>query len=398
MTVREQMRYWGIGSLIFILLLWLLADALLPFVLGAAIAYLTDPLADWLEARGLSRLLATVLITLASIGTAIVGVLLVLPLLVDQIRDLVSATPGYVDEARHVVARLLPEIETEGSFLNTAIANLKQNAQSWSIELLQKAWSGGLALVNFVTVALVTPVVAFYLLMDWDRMVEGIDDYLPRQHQREIHYIVRELDRVLAGFVRGQLTVCMILGTLYAVALLAVGLNFGLLIGVFAGLISFIPFVGSILGGLLSIGVATAQFWDEPVWILTVAAIFVVGQAIEGNFLTPKLVGDKVGLHPVWLMFALSGFGVTFGFVGLLVAVPAAAAIGVVGRYIAERYKSGRLYHGPEGLWTAGEDMLEDVPEDLSGELPEHLPEDLPEDLSGQDHQNRVRGPERGDA
>jgi predicted PurR-regulated permease PerM len=151
---------------------------------------------------------------------------------------------------------------------------------------------------------------------------------------------------VLAGFVRGQMTVCLILGTFYAVALMLVGLNFGLLIGLFAGLISFIPFVGSIVGGALSIGVALAQFWGEWVWIGAVAAIFVAGQAIEGNFLTPKLVGDKVGLHPVWLMFALSAFGVVFGFVGLLVAVPAAAAIGVIGRFTLEQYRAGPLYHG----------------------------------------------------
>lgn len=354
MTVREQFQYWGAGLLVLILLLWLLADALLPFVLGAAIAYLTDPLADWLEAHGFSRVLATALITVLSIGTVIVAVLLVLPLLIDQIRDLVAAAPGYVDKARLLVSRLVPEIETEGSFLYTALANLKENAQRWSVGLLQQAWSGGLAVVSFLAVLFVTPVVAFYLLMDWDRMVAGIDDYLPREHRGEIHYIAKELDRVVSGFVRGQLTVCSFLGAFYAIALLVVGLQFGLLIGLFAGLISFIPFVGSIVGGLLSIGVAAAQFWQDPVWILVVAAIFGAGQAIEGNVLTPLLVGDKVGLHPVWLMFSLSAFGVLFGFVGLLVAVPAAAMIGVVGRYMLGRYKTGRLYQGSEA-WRGEE-------------------------------------------
>jgi len=183
-------------------------------------------------------------------------------------------------------------------------------------------------------------------LMDWDRMVAGIDDYLPRQHRDSIHIIARELDRVLAGFVRGQLTVCLIIGTFYAIALMVVGLNFGLLIGVFAGLISFIPFVGSIMGGLASLGVAAVQFWDDPVWIGVVGVIFALGQVAEGNFLTPKLVGNRVGLHPVWLLFALSGFGAVFGFVGLLVAVPAAAGIGVVGRFLLGQYKGGRLYQG----------------------------------------------------
>ena len=353
MTVQEQVRYWGIGLAVFVLLLWLLADALLPFVLGAAIAYLTDPWADWLEEHGLSRVLATVVITVVSVGTVVLGILLVVPLMVDQVQQVVDRMPAYVDQGRALMVQWLPEAETEGSFLNTALTNLRENAQSWSVSVLQKVGSFGIAVVNLVAVLLVTPVVAFYLLMDWDDMVEGIDDYLPRQHRDEIRFLASELDRVLSGFVRGQMTVCVILGIFYAVALMAIGLNFGLLIGVFAGLISFIPFVGSILGGLLSIGVAAAQFWNDPIWIAVVAVIFAIGQAAEGNFLTPKLVGDKVGLHPVWLMFALSAFGVVFGFVGLLVAVPCAAAIGVLGRYSANHYKGGRLYRGSREWETA---------------------------------------------
>ncbi|MEM7056732.1 MAG: AI-2E family transporter [Pseudomonadota bacterium] len=346
MTVNEQMRYWGFGLLAFSLALWFLADALLPFMLGMAIAYLTDPTADWLEAKGLSRVLATVVITVVSLGTIVLGLLLVIPIMADQVQDLIRKAPGYVDQVRNLAARWLPDLQAEGTFLNTAAANLKENAQAWSGEFLQRVWSGGIALVNFMAVLLVTPVVSFYLLMDWDKLVEAIDDYLPREHRDTIHYLVKDLDRVLSGFVRGQLTVCMILGAFYAAALMIVGVNFGLLIGVFAGLISFIPFVGSIVGGLLSVGVAAVQFWDDPVWIGAVLLIFVIGQAIEGNFLTPKLVGDKVGLHPVWLMFALSAFGVVFGFVGLLVAVPAAAAIGVAARFFAAQYKEGRLYQG----------------------------------------------------
>ena len=184
MTVREQVGYWGIGLAVFVVLLWALADALLPFVLAAAIAYLTDPLADWLEAHGLSRVLATVVITVVSLGAIVVGILLVVPLLIEQIRQLVTYAPIYVDDARALMAHWLPEIQTEGSFLNRALANLRENAQSWSVSLLQKIWSGSIALVNFLAVVLVTPVVAFYLLMDWDRMVAGIDDYLSQSISR----------------------------------------------------------------------------------------------------------------------------------------------------------------------------------------------------------------------
>lgn len=340
------MRWWGVGLALFIALLWLLSDALLPFVLGAAIAYLTDPLADWLETHGLGRVLATVVITLGSIGIIALAILLLVPQLVDQLRQLIDVVPVWLDRARELLTAWISEVPDEGTLLNRALGDLRDAAQSWGGEVLRRVWSGGLAVVNFLAVILVTPVVAFYLLMDWDRLVAAIDDYLPRQHRPTIHRIAGDLDRVLAGFVRGQMTVCFVLGTFYAVALMVVGLNFGLLIGVFAGLISFIPFVGSIVGGALSIGVALAQFWGDWLWIAVVALIFVGGQAIEGNFLTPKLVGDKIGLHPVWLMFALSAFGVVFGFVGLLVAVPAAAAIGVIGRFVLEQYKDGPLYRG----------------------------------------------------
>ena len=357
MSVNEQLRWWGAGLVLLVVLLWLLSDALLPFVLGAAIAYLTDPLADWLERHGLGRVWATVVITLASLGIVVLGILLVVPLLVEQFRQVVAVVPVWIERAREVMIVWLPEAQDEGTLLNQALADLRDNAQTWSVEVLRRVWSGGIAVVNFLAVVLVTPVVAFYLLMDWDHLVRGIDDYLPRPHRATIHRIARDLDRVLAGFVRGQMTVCLILGTLYALALTAVGLHFGLLIGAFAGLISFIPFVGSILGGALSVGVALVQFWGDWVWIGVVALIFVGGQAIEGNFLTPKLVGDKVGLHPVWLMFALSAFGVVFGFVGLLVAVPAAAAIGVIGRFVLEQYKGGPLYHG-----TADPETLREAP------------------------------------
>jgi predicted PurR-regulated permease PerM len=208
--------------------------------------------------------------------------------------------------------------------------------------------------VDFVALIVITPVVAFYLLYDWDRMIASIDDWLPREHRDTIHSLARELDGVLAGFVRGQLSVCAILGSYYAVSLSLIGLSFGFLIGAFAGMISFIPFVGSIFGGILSIGVAVVQFWDQPHLIAAVAAVFVAGQVTEGNFLTPKLVGGHVGLHPVWLMFALSAFGSLFGFAGMLVALPAAAAIGVIGRFGLARYKEGSLYRGGQAWRESG--------------------------------------------
>jgi predicted PurR-regulated permease PerM len=190
------------------------------------------------------------------------------------------------------------------------------------------------------------PVVAFYLLYDWDRMVGEIDTLLPRDYAPVIRKLAADIDRTLASFVRGMGTVCLILGTFYAVALMLVGLQFGLVVGAVAGLITFIPYLGSLLGGGLAIGLALFQFWGDWVSIALVAGIFVLGQVVEGNFLTPKLVGNSVGLHPVWLIFALAAFGALFGFVGLLVAVPVAAAIGVLARFAISQYKDSRLYRG----------------------------------------------------
>ena len=346
MTQGQQIRWWAAGFAIFVLALWLLSGALLPFVLGAAIAYLTDPLADRLERMGLSRTIATVLVTVAALALALLALLLILPVLIGQVQNAIAAAPGYAERLRDLASAWLPSLADPGSPVHGALEALRERAQGWSLTVLKGLWSGGLALIDFVSLVVITPVVAFYLLLDWDRMVTWIDDCLPREHIDTIRGLMRELDRVLAGFVRGQLSVCAILGAFYAVSLTLIGLEFGVLIGAFAGFVSFIPFVGSILGGALAIGIAVAQFWGNPALIGAVAAVFVCGQMAEGHILTPKFIGSKVGLHPVWLIFALSAFGSLFGSVGLLVAVPAAAGIGVFGRFALGRYKGGRLYRG----------------------------------------------------
>jgi predicted PurR-regulated permease PerM len=192
----------------------------------------------------------------------------------------------------------------------------------------------------------VTPVVAFYLIYDWHRMIRSVDGWTPVQHRETVRELAREVDAAIAGFLRGQTAVCLILGSFYAVALTLTGLNFGLLIGLIAGLITFIPYVGSMTGLVLSLGVAVAQFWPAYGSILIVLGIFLVGQFVEGNVLAPKLVGESVGIHPVWLIFALLAFGYLFGFVGLLVAVPLAATIGVLTRFALRHYRQSSLYTG----------------------------------------------------
>jgi predicted PurR-regulated permease PerM len=184
------------------------------------------------------------------------------------------------------------------------------------------------------------------MLLDWHHMVDKIDSWLPRHQQKTIRGLAREIDGAIAGFIRGQALVSLILGTFYGIALTAIGLNFGLLIGFAAGLLNFIPYLGSTTGLLLAGGVAFAQFWPEWMWVIVVIGIFFFGQFIEGNFLQPKLVGDRVGLHPVWLIFALFAFGYLLGFVGVLVAVPLAAATGVLVRFALRQNLASPLYTG----------------------------------------------------
>lgn len=357
MTVREQAGWWGAGLLAFIAILWVFAEALTPFLLGAAIAYFADPLADKLEARGLNRAVATTIITLLAMLMALGALIVMIPLVIDQVQLAVKATPGLIGDLKGVyegrIAPLVGDLGFEGDLLGEALARAQEQLQAISGAVLSSAWSVGMAGIEALSLIVITPVVAFYLLLDWDRLIARLDDLTPREHTETVRELARRVDAVLAGFVRGQLTVCLILGGFYALGLILVQLPFGLLIGLAAGLISFIPFVGAILGGAMSVGVALVHFWDDPVRILIVAAIFGAGQAIEGNVLSPKLVGGSVGLHPVWLMFALSAFGLLFGFAGLLVAVPAAAVIGVFLRFFIDRYKQSRLYLGPGGTGDA---------------------------------------------
>ncbi|MEL6677145.1 MAG: AI-2E family transporter [Pseudomonadota bacterium] len=348
LSTSEQIRYWGIGLILLIAFLWFVGDTLLPFIVGAALAYFLDPVADRLERMGCSRIFATVVITLGLILLMILSLLVLIPLLANEVQRLVETLPQFVAGARRTLETQFPNMLEEGSPIRRAMEEATATLQSRGLDLINQVLAGGMAVVDFLILLVVSPVVAFYLLVDWDRMIAVIDGWLPREHAPVIRRLAGQVDGVLAGFVRGQLTVCAILGVFYAIALTIVGLQFGLIIGLFAGLVSFIPFVGSILGGTLSVGVALFQFWGDPVWIVAVAGIFLIGQAVEGNFLTPKLVGGSVGLHPVWLMFALAAFGALLGFTGMLIAVPVAATIGVMLRFALNQYLSSSLYRGPE--------------------------------------------------
>jgi predicted PurR-regulated permease PerM len=346
LPVRQQVTYWGAAAVALGVVLWLLGDVILPFLLGGAIAYFLDPVADRLQRMGLSRVLSTVVIFILLILVVVVAGLIVIPTLIQQATDLVQLAPQIFEQLRGWLTAQFPDLMDEGSPLRSSLATVGQTIQARGAELLQGLLSSAAGVLNVIVFLVVVPVVAFYMLLDWDRMVARIDELLPRDHAPVIRRLAREIDSTLASFVRGQGTVCLVLGTFYAVALMVIGLQFGLVVGLVAGLLTFIPYVGALVGGVLAIGLALFQFWGDWWWILAVAIVFQVGQVVEGNILTPNLVGSSVGLHPVWLIFALSAFGALFGFVGLLVAVPVAAAIGVLVRYAVERYREGRLYRG----------------------------------------------------
>ena len=346
LPVREQAKYWGVATAALVVMLWLLGDVILPFLLGAAIAYALDPLADWLQRLGLARVWATVVITLLTIVVFVVLILLVVPTLVSQATALANAAPEIVQNLQLFLIERFPSFIEEDSILRRSLSDLGETVRARGGELVQGVLVSVGSVVNALVLLIIVPVVAFYLLLDWDHMVARIDGLLPREHAPTIRHLAREIDDTLAGFIRGQGTVCLILGTYYAVALMAVGLQFGLVVGFIGGLLTFIPYVGAIVGGVLSIGLALFEFWGDWIWIVAVWAIFQSGQFVEGNILTPKLVGDSVGLHPVWLIFALSAFGALFGFVGLLVAVPFAAVLGVLARFGLQQYRQSTLYTG----------------------------------------------------
>ncbi len=343
--------FWGAAAIVSVLFLIVFSSILLPFVAGIVLAYFLDPVADRLERLGLSRLMATIVILIGFVMFLVLLIIVVVPLLSTQLADFANDVPSYIANLQSLITEFDPEwlrenFGVEPAALKEGLSGLLSQGAGFVTSLLPSLWNSGKAIIDVVGLFVVTPVVAFYMLLDWDRMVATVDRCVPRNHVHTVRQLARDVNHATAGFVRGQGTLCLILGAMYAIGLTVVGLNFGLLIGLFAGLISFIPYVGSLVGLVLSVGVAFVQFWPDWMMVAAVAAIFFGGQFIEGNILQPKLVGSSVGLHPVWLMFALFAFGSLFGFVGLLLAVPAAAAVGVLVRFAVSRYLASPLYTG----------------------------------------------------
>ena len=351
MRIERQVVFWIAAAAAFLFALSVLKDVLLPFIAGIVIAYSLSPLADRLTASGLNRTAASALLVILGAAVLITAGVLLLPLIAEQAGQLAAALPANAERLYGLTGTLLhdkfgvvlPAFKAGLSQTGDALAGNWAWLANW---LASSVWSGGRALFNFVSLALVTPLVVFYLLVDWHPMLAKIDGWLPRDHAGKIRELATEVNDAIAAFVRGQGAVCIVLGALYAVALTLIGLNYGLLVGLLTGVLTFIPFVGWALGFIVSAALAVVQFWPDATPLAMVAGVFLAGQALDAAVLSPKIVGSKIGLHPVWLIFALLVFSYLFGFVGVLVAVPVAAAIAVLVRFGLGLYLDSEFFHG----------------------------------------------------
>lgn len=346
---RNQILFWtGTFALLF-LFVWLFKSILLPFILGIVVAYLLNPIVNALGRYGLRRNIAA----LAILGCFILVILalsaLAVPVLYREISSLAQDLPDIYDR---IMAYLEPYMARAQDILgqngSSALSVLQENAKSAlgaGKTILSGLAAGGAVLTSLVTVLVIMPIVAYFMMEEWPDILRRVRDLMPRQHEGTILDLLAKMDRKIAGFIRGQLTVAFILGLSYAVALSIAGLNYGFLIGIMAGLFSIIPMVGSTLGLLVAVLVAWLQAGDIT-FVAIVAGIFLLGQVIEGNFLSPKLIGDSVGLHPLWVFFSLMAGGALLGIVGMLISVPVAAVISVLAAFLIEQYKQSAYYLG----------------------------------------------------
>jgi predicted PurR-regulated permease PerM len=358
MTRRQQVTtFWVAALVLLIVLLVMFRQILLPFVAGAAIAYALDPVADWFVRRlGVRRVWAALLIlAILTLVFAAIAVLL-FPLLLNQLIDFTKRLPLYVVRLQELFGPALDSdwarfLGIDPQSIRTSLTAFIGSGAELTATLIGSIWTGGRAIVDILSLLVVTPFVAFYLLRDWDQMLARIDRLLPLDQADEIRGLALEIDRNVAAFVRRQLLVGFLLGIIYAAGLVGIGLNYGLLIGLASGILSVIPYLGFTIGLVLAIAIALVQFWPNWIWVAATVLVFLVGTSIEGYILQPRLIGRSVGLPPVWLIFSFFAFGLLFGFAGLLIAIPAAAAIGVLLRFAIERYRASPLFrgNGPSG-------------------------------------------------
>jgi predicted PurR-regulated permease PerM len=351
MRIERQLAFWLATLALLVLAIAVLKDILLPFVAAIVLAYFLNPLADKLQDRGIGRIwAATIIVGLMALLVGL-AVMLLGPLLFEQLRQLITALPGDLErlsQTAEAFARswLGPNFPAFKASLDRTVADVSQNWTGTVATIVASMWSRGLALVNFLSLLLITPVVTFYVLVDWHPMLTRLDATLPRDHAATIRRLAGEINDAVAAFIRGQGAICLILGIGYAIGLSWAGIDYGLLLGLTTGLLAFIPIIGWLVGLLLSSVFAIVQFWPQLTPLFKVICVLAAGIALDTAVLSPRLVGQKIGLHPVWLIFALFVFSYLFGLVGTLVAVPLAAAIGVLVRFAVKVYLASSVYKG----------------------------------------------------
>lgn len=351
MTLQSQVIFWLALGLLAIIAILTLQSVMLPFVIGIVIAYAFNPLADKLDRIGLPRVLAAALVVALFLALVTAFFVFVVPLLVKQLQQLITTLPSEAQRLRGVLEgwaekQLGDNFPAFQNMLDGAISDFSGNWTTIASFVAQSIWTQGQSVVSFLAILLIAPVVLFYVLVDWNGMVKRIDSWLPRAHAPKVRAIASDIDNAISAFIRGQGLVCLILGVYYTVALSFAGLEYGLLVGVLTGILSFVPFVGWALGLISSVVLALVQTWPDLTLLVLVLAIFAGSQALDAAFLSPKIVGSRIGLHPVWLIFALMTFSYLFGIVGTLVAVPLAAATGVLVRHSLQSYLESEIYRG----------------------------------------------------
>lgn len=354
MQFRFHLLFWFAVLAAFLGFVFLFQSILTPFIVGIAVAYLLNPTLNKMAAGGLSRSLSAIFILTLFFAFVIAIIAVTAPLIVRETMQISENLPTYIerliDLAQPYINRAQWWIGQQTDIdLKAMVSGQSGPALNAGNAILGKIAAGGQALGNFagalVMLAVIAPLVAYFMMKEWPAILKWGEGLLPRQHKETITDLLSRINTKIAGFVRGQITVALVLAFGYALALSLLGLKYGFLIGFGAGLISIIPMVGSTLGLIVSAGVAWLQAGDW-VFLAQVVGVFIAGQIIEGNFLTPKLVGESVGMHPLWVFFAVLAGGSLFGIVGMLLAVPVAAAIGVLAAFGVGRYKESDLYKG----------------------------------------------------
>ena len=353
MTAARLPVFWPLFAVVVGVIFYELRDALVPFAAAFFIAYALDPLVGRIQSMGVSRLIATAIVTGFLFLVILILFLVGIPFLIDQGLAFASKAPAIAERLRLMIlasplteqVRGLVDMQSALGQLSTLMGSAGDGVASVARSLL----SGGRAFFGLLSLLVFAPIIAIYLLLDWQRMLDVLESLIPPHRKDTVLHIIQDIDHSLTGFLRGQSLICLFLGLWYAIGLSLAGLNFAVLIGASAGFFSFIPFVGSMGGLVVALGFGLVQFWPDYWSILMVALVFASGQFLEGNILSPRIVGGAVGLHPVWLMFSLFAFGSLFGFFGLLIAVPLAATLGVLLRHAVLAYRKSPVYLDADG-------------------------------------------------